>query len=135
VLAFDFGERFIGVAVGDSQTRLAHPLVTIDARSKEARFEQLGALIEEWRPALLVVGHPFSIDGERHDLTERAERFARQLGGRFRLPIRLIDERLTSAEAQRELSAAGRGGRADKSLSHAVAARIILESHFDERTA
>jgi putative Holliday junction resolvase len=135
VLAFDYGERFLGVAVGESGVRVAHPLATIDARAAAARFRAVAALVEEWRPAQLVVGLPLGLDGDRHDLTRRAERFARQLAARFRLPVTLVDERLSSAEAEDRLRATGRGGRRDKRLVHPVAAQVILQDFFDQHAA
>ena len=131
VLAFDYGERFLGVAVGESGVRVAHPLATIDTRVAAARFKAIAALVDEWRPAQLVVGLPLGLEGDRHDLTRRAERFARQLEGRFRLPVTLVDERLSSAEAEDRLRTAGRGGRRGKRLVHPVAAQVILQDFFD----
>jgi len=90
VLAFDFGERFVGVAVGETVVGVAHPLVTIDDPSTDARFAVIGDLIEEWKPARLVVGLPLGLDGAPHALTRRAQRFARQLEGRYGLPVTLV---------------------------------------------
>jgi len=132
VLGFDYGTRFIGVAVGDRVTRIAHPLSTIDAEASAARFAAIGALIAEWRPERLVVGVPFSLEGEAHDMTRRAQRFARQLEGRFGLPVATVDERLTSAAAGERLRATGRGGRAHKQLLHPVAAQILLQAYLDD---
>ena len=98
-LAFDFGTRRVGVATGNTVTRGAQPLRTI-ADSGTARFDAIGKLIAEWQPAALVVGVPFHPDGAPHDNTERARRFARQLQGRFRLPVHEVDERYTTTEAQ-----------------------------------
>jgi len=132
LLAFDFGERYLGVAVGDTEVGLAHPLLTIDARAPGDRFEAVAALIAEWRPARLVVGLPLSLAGEAHELTRKAQRFARQLEGRFGLPVALQDERLSSVEAESRLRALGRGGRRHKSLTHPVAAQVILQAYLDE---
>lgn len=132
ILAFDYGERYVGVAVGDDETRLAHPLTTIESHTDAVRFARIGSLIEEWRPGRLVVGEPVSLDGERHALTDRADRFARQLNGRFGLPVHRVDERLTSVEAERNLSAMGRGGRSDKMLVHPLAACLILEAYLND---
>jgi putative Holliday junction resolvase len=115
--------------------RVAHPLAAIDARVAAARFQAIAALIDEWQPARLVVGLPLGLEGDRHDLTRRAERFARQLEGRFRLPVTLVDERLSSAEAEDRLRAAGRGGRRGKHLVHPVAAQVILQDFFDRHAA
>ncbi len=131
VLAFDFGKRFIGVAVGEHETRSAHPLAMIDAVAAEARFGAIERLVREWRPTLLVVGKPLALDGTPHAMTHAAERFARALAARFRLPVARVDERLTSAEAAINLRAIGRGGRRGKDLTHSVAAQIILQDYFD----
>jgi putative Holliday junction resolvase len=135
LLAFDYGERFVGVAVGESRVRIAHPLATIDTRVVAARFEALARLVDEWRPVALVVGLPLGLAGDRHDLTRRAERFARQLAGRFRLPVTLVDERLSSAEAEDRLRAAGRGGRRAKRRVHPMSAQVILQDFFDRNAA
>ena len=108
MLAFDFGERYLGVAVGDTEVGMAHPLATIDARAAAERFRAVQALIAEWKPSRLVVGLPLSLEGDAHDLTRKAERFARQLEGRFGLPVSLQDERLSSVEAESRLRAIGR---------------------------
>lgn len=135
VLAFDFGERYVGVAVGDTVTGIAHPLQTIDAEASATRFAAIARLIAEWQPLRLVVGLPLSLDGEEHELTRRARRFARQLEGRFGLPVAFADERLSSADAEARLREAGRGGRRNKDLVHPVAAQIILQAHLDESRA
>lgn len=131
LIAFDFGLRYIGVAVGDAQTRLAHPLEFIDAEANDARFARIAALVTEWQPAMLVVGLPLDAEGGDHDMTRRARRFAHQLEGRFRLPVVLVDERLTSAEADALLRGRGRGGRAHKQDNHAIAAQLILQAYLD----
>jgi putative Holliday junction resolvase len=97
-LAFDFGTKRIGVATGNTLTRQAQPLRTVAAEG-DARFDAIGTLIDEWQPDALVVGVPFHPDGAPHDKTERARRFARQLHGRFRLPVHEVDERYTTTEA------------------------------------
>lgn len=132
LLAFDFGERYIGVAVGDTEVGMAHPLVAIDARGAKERFAAVTALIDEWKPMRLVVGLPLSLEGDAHDLARKAQRFARQLEGRFGLPVTLQDERLSSVEAESRLRAIGRGGRRYKDLAHPVAAQVILQAYLDE---
>lgn len=132
VLAFDFGEKFTGVAVGESSIGIAHPLALITAESKAARMGEIAALVAQWKPGALVVGLPLSMDGKEHELTRRCRRFARQLESRFSLPVTLVDERLTSAAAEEALRAAGRGGRKHKLHAHQVSAQIILQSYFDD---
>ena len=122
VLAFDFGLKRIGVAVGEAELRIAHPLPAV------SRLEDIRPLVSEWRPARLVVGLPVREAGE-HPLAKRVERFARQLEGRFRLPVARVDERFTSVEAESRL----RGAR--KKAVDSVAAQLILEQYFDDQPA
>ncbi len=121
LLAFDFGLKRTGVAAGNTLTRSAEPLRSIAAEG-DARFEPIARLIAEWQPAALVVGIPFHPDGAPHDNTRRAQRFARQLHGRFGLPVHEVDERWSTTEAL----AAG------ASDADAAAAAILLEQYFRE---
>ena len=130
-MGFDFGEQRIGIAIGEHMLGIAHPLATIDTESNEERFNQIAKLIEEWQPSTLIVGLPSSMDGEAHEITKLSEKFARRLDGRFGLPVVMIDERLTSAEASMTLKAAGVGGRKQKPMLDQVAAQLILQSYFD----
>ncbi|WP_119352755.1 Holliday junction resolvase RuvX [Azohydromonas sediminis] len=120
-LAFDFGTRRVGVAVGNSLLGRGQPLTTIAAEG-DARFAAIARLIDEWRPDALVVGVPFHPDGAAHDNTQRARRFARQLHGRFRLPVHEVDERYTTTEA-----IAGRAADVD-----AASAALILDQYLRE---
>ena len=122
-LAFDFGTQRVGVASGNSLTYTATPLTTLAQQASDARFAAIAALIAEWQPAALVVGVPRHPDGAPHDNTRRAERFARQLQGRFGLPVHEVDERYTTTEA---LAA----GAADVD---AASAALILEQYFNHR--
>jgi putative Holliday junction resolvase len=97
-LAFDYGTRRVGVAVGNSMLRRAQPLVTVCAMGDE-RFDAIARLVHEWQPAALVVGVPTHPDGAPHDNTRRAKVFARQLQARFGLPVHEVDERYTTVEA------------------------------------
>ena len=132
VLAFDFGTRRIGVAMANTLTRVAHPLTTIDAPPPAARIAAIAALIDEWRPAQLVVGLPVHADGTPHAMTARAKAFARTLEARFALPVALVDERFTTHAARSELASAGRGGRAARAARDETAARIILQQWLDD---
>ena len=132
VLAFDFGTRRIGVALGNALTRIARPLTMIDREASAARFEAIASLIDEWRPDILIVGRPLHADGSEHEMTARAERFARQLSGRFGLQVTCVDERYTTLAADAELAGAGVRGRWRKAARDAVAAQLILQSWFDE---
>jgi putative Holliday junction resolvase len=130
ILAFDFGIQRIGVAVGEPETGTSHPLPGIEIVGA-ARFAAIGRLVEEWRPARLVVGLPLAANGDAHDLTRRAERFARQLHGRFDIPVDLVDERFTSVEAEHRL----RGRKLGRLATDSVAAQLILEQYLHDRAA
>jgi len=134
VLAFDFGTQRIGVAMGNTLTRRAHPLATIDDERNDERFAAIAALVAEWQPGALVVGLPTHADGSEHAMTQRAQRFARQLEGRFALPVVMVDERWTTQDAQVALDEAGTTGRKGKAVRDQVAAQLILQRWFDERT-
>ncbi len=135
VLAFDFGTRKIGVAVGNTVLRVAHPLTTIATEANAERFAAIAALVAEWKPSCLVVGRPVHADGREHAMTARAERFARQLAGRFTLPVMLADERFTTELADTALAEAGIAGRKRRAARDAVAAQLILQAHFDQSPA
>jgi putative Holliday junction resolvase len=135
VLAFDFGTRRIGVAVGNTLTRTAHPLTTIEGERNDERFAAIAALVAEWQPGTLVVGLPTHADGSVHEMTLRAQRFARQLDGRFGLPVAMVDERWTTEAAQSAQETAcgsGNTGRRGRAMRDQVAAQLILQSWFDE---
>lgn len=131
VLAFDFGEKRIGIAVGETMLKVAHPLTTIEAEENSVKFAHIASIIEEWRPSLLIVGLPAYMDGEPHTLTQLSKKFAQRLEGRFNLPVQMIDERLSSAEAAQNLDTLGIKGIKQKEMLDAVAAQIILQSYFD----
>ncbi len=131
VLAFDFGEKRIGVAMGEHLLGIAHPLMTIDTEANEERFKIISSIIEEWRPTTLVVGLPLSLDGEEHEITLLCKKFARRLDGRFSLPVVMIDERLSSYEAEQSLNEMGVRGRKQKPLLDQVSAQNILQLYFD----
>ena len=121
VLAFDFGLKRIGVAVGEPELGTAHPLAPISAPG----FDAIGKLVAEWRPAQLVIGLPIAANGE-HPLARRVERFARQLEGRFHIPVARVDERFSSVEAESRL----RGMK--RTSIDSVAAQLLLQQYFDE---
>ena len=133
ILAFDFGTRRIGVAVGEHSTGLAHPLTTIAAERKDARFAAIAKLIDEWRPSLLVVGIPVHAYGSEHALTSIARRFARQLEGRYGLPVALADERYTTRSASTALSAADVPAKDQRGARDQVAAQLILQTYLEQQ--
>ncbi len=134
VLAFDFGTRKIGVAVGNTVVGMAHPLTTIVGEARAARLEAIQALIAEWKPETLVVGRPLHADGSEHEMTARAERFARALESNFGLPVARVDERFSTRAADADLREAGVRGASRKAARDAVAAQVILQAWLDEHT-
>ena len=132
MLAFDFGVKRIGVAVGEWPLAQAHPLKTIYGEKNDEKFRAIAMLIGEWKPVSLVVGLPVALDGSAHEMTARCVRFANQLRGRFRLPVDFAEERLSSAEASERLRDCGYNAKSAKEYQDAVAAQIILQSHFQK---
>jgi len=134
LLGFDFGTRRLGVAVGETETRIAHPLTGIDSEANERRFALVEKLVADWKPTGFIVGRPRHADGGEHPVAKLAEKFARRLAGRFNLPVAFVDETLSSAEAQGQLREqhARVGARCD---IDALAAAVILQSYLDEPNA
>ena len=121
VLAFDFGLKRIGVAIGNTMICQAKPLSVITATANEPKFAAIDSLIKEWGASRIVVGLPSHPDGTEHEMSARCRRFANQVHGRFNLPVELVDERYSSA-----VIAANRGEVIDDR-----AAAIILQQYFD----
>ena len=135
ILAFDFGKKRIGVAVGNLELGLAHPLATVSDETTVRRFDTIASLIAEWQPVLLVVGLPTYADGTEHELTRLSRRFARRLEGRFGIKTALVDERYTSVSASAVLREAGVKKKKRKPVLDQVAAQLILQSYFDGQDA
>ena len=131
ILAFDFGVKRIGVAVGEWPLAQAHPLTTIHGEANAERFAAIEALIKEWRPVSLVVGLPLALDGSAHEMTARSTRFANQLRGRFGLPVDYAEERLSSVEAEDRLRESGHSAKSAREHVDALAAQIILQCFFE----
>jgi putative Holliday junction resolvase len=130
VLGFDFGEKRVGIAVGETVTRIASPLGAIEEAATEARFQAIGKFVAQWAPVALVVGRPRHVDGSEHAVANLAEKFARRLAARYGLPVVFVDETLSSATAEAELKGT-RTRAARKSDVDALAAAIILQSYLD----
>lgn len=131
-LGFDYGTKRIGVAVGQTLTATATPLTTISHVHGQPAWEPIARLIEEWQPEVLVVGMPLNMDGTEHAMTLAARNFAEQLRTRYRLPVHLIDERLSSVEAEHTVASAGRRvhprSKSAKEAVDKIAAQIILQN-------
>ncbi len=130
-LAFDFGETRIGVAQGDAEVGIAHPLATISGEGNDKKFAAIATLVAEWRPVQFVVGLPLSTDGSEHEMTHLARKFGHRLNGRFGLPVYWADERLTSLYAAELLNQTGLRGRKQKPVLDQVAAQAILQGFFE----
>jgi putative Holliday junction resolvase len=130
LIGFDFGERRIGVAVGESSTRIASPIGCIDARANEERLRAIRRIVDEWHPVAFVVGRPRHDDGSEHATARLAEKFARRLQSNFHVPVAFVDETLTSAEAETQLRDSRVGAR-DPGATDALAAALILQSYLD----
>lgn len=129
LLGFDFGPAKIGVAVGQTLTGSASPLETLRAIQQRPDWDGISRLIKTWEPDALVVGIPYNMDDSEAEPAPRARRFARQLEGRYHLPVHLVDERLTSIEARRDyLPNPKRIEELD-----AIAAKLILETWLHEQ--
>ncbi len=124
ILAFDYGTRRIGVAVGNTEIRVSQALKTIAVTSTDGLFQEIDSLLKEWQPGQLVVGLPTHPDGAEHEMTQKARRFGNQLQGRFNLPMDWVDERYTSAVLE------GDSQMHDNLDAHSAA--LILEQYFAE---
>ena len=118
ILAFDFGEKRIGIAVGNTITKTAEALKIIQEKNQDEKFKAIEALIQEWQPQLLVVGLPTHPDGAEHEMTQKAKRFGNQLHGRFQKEVVWVDERYTSVSVQ--------------DGNDALAAQLILQQYLDQ---
>jgi putative Holliday junction resolvase len=126
VLGFDFGEKRIGIAVGQTVTRTADPLQSIGHQRQQPDWDAITRLIDTWAPNALVVGIPINMDGTEHRLASQVMRFCRQLHGRYHLPVHTFDERLSSFEAEKRLV------ELRTASTDALAAQVILESWLSQ---
>ncbi|WP_298014451.1 Holliday junction resolvase RuvX [uncultured Castellaniella sp.] len=126
LLAFDFGLKKIGVAVGNTLTAQARPLCILTPATRDQRFARIRALLDEWQPDRVVVGLPLTQEGGEQPASQHSRRFAHQLEGRFRVPVELVDERGSSLEAQRILGS--------NDPDDAMAAAVILQRYLDRQS-
>ncbi|MFJ5366971.1 Holliday junction resolvase RuvX [Pectobacterium punjabense] len=131
ILAFDFGTKSIGVAIGQEITGTARALTSFKAQEGIPDWQKVENLLSEWQPDLVVVGLPLNMDGTEQPLTARARKFANRLHGRFGVAIELHDERLSTVEARADLFERGGFKALDKGSVDAASAVIILESWFE----
>ena len=129
LLGFDYGTHKIGVAVGQTLTGTANPVTTLGMVKHKPDWRRIEALLDEWKPEAIVVGHPFEMTDREANNAAAAKKFARQLHGRYRLPVHLADERLTSRSAWEAL---GTDAAKDPTLVDAYAAKLILETWLND---
>lgn len=134
VLGFDYGERRIGVATGQTITGSATPLITLNAINQKPDWAGIEKLIKEWQPDALIVGIPTYLDGTASEITKKAERFCRQLEGRFHLPVHTVNESLTSFEAEQQLQKNKKIGQHNKQEIDKMAAAIIVQSWLEQNS-
>ncbi len=132
ILAFDFGLRRIGVAVGQLVTHSATPLAPLYAEKGQPNWDEIATLIKKWDPKILLVGLPYKLHGGEQAISFAARQFAQQLETRFDLPVHLIDERLTTREAKRQLTESGIKFKDFPSID-SFAAKLILESWMNQQ--
>lgn len=133
VLGFDYGTKSIGIAIGQELTASARPLLSIKAVDGIPRWEEIGALITEWKPDLVVVGLPLNMDGTEQEMTQRARKFANRISGRFGVKVETQDERLTTADAKARLFEMGGYKALTKGQVDAMSAVLIVESYFENQ--
>lgn len=135
ILGFDFGMKYIGIAVGQTITKTASPIKTLKAKDGIPNWAEIESLIARWQPDLLVVGIPLNMDGTKQPITFCAEKFANRLKAKYHLPIFSLDERLTSWEAKYRAveEANNRGLKTSIDELHALAAMILIEQWMSER--
>ncbi len=131
ILAFDFGEKRIGVATGQSLTGTTQALTTLKAKAGQPDWSAVAALLGEWQPALLLVGLPLNMDGSEQTVTGAARRFGNRLHGRFGLPVEYFDERLSSVDVRERLFELGGYAKLQDQAIDGYAAELILQSYFE----
>lgn len=131
LLGFDYGEKYIGVAVGNRATRLAQPLDTVAVRNQAPDWPHISRLIAEWSPQALIVGLPLNMDDSENPMTRAAKKFGDRLKGRYNLPVHMVDERLTSHAARQALFEAGVPAKRHKANLDKLAAQTILQAFLD----
>ena len=134
ILSFDFGEKRIGVAIGNSITKSSHPLETINTPKNTERYRLIELLLKTWEPFKLVIGYPLNDDGTLSEMSLLAKKFGMKLGNKYNIPIAMIDERFTTSEADLELKKFEKNFKKRKIVVDQVAAMIILESFFQNNS-
>ncbi|HEX20268.1 MAG TPA: Holliday junction resolvase RuvX [Acidiferrobacteraceae bacterium] len=131
-LAFDFGEKYIGIAVGNTLTQQARSLGAIKSRNQNPAWDGITKLVKEWQPQALVVGLPLNMDDSENLLTKRANKFGKQLQGRYNLAVHMVDERLTTRQALAQHSESGNSKALAKQDLDGISAALILQTFLND---
>ena len=132
ILAFDFGLKHIGVAIGQEITNTAQTFFSLEAKNGKPNWNQLDPLVKEWNPKLLIVGNPLNMDGSDSEIKKKSDKFSNLINKRYNIPVELMDERLTTREAKDRLKTEEDNSISSGRDTHQIAAQIILESWFSE---
>nr|WP_250647555.1 Holliday junction resolvase RuvX [Sessilibacter corallicola] len=133
IVAFDYGLKNLGAAVGQTITSSASELPALKARDGVPNWDEVANLLKEWKPDLVVVGNPINLDGSASELSNRAKKFSNRINGRFNIPVEMVDERYSSREAKSQAREQGHKGNYGENPIDSVAARIILETWLNEQ--
>ena len=136
ILGFDYGGKRIGVAVGQELTATTQSVATVAVINNKPDWPHITRLLDEWKPDLVIVGLPMNMDGTEHEVSRAARRFGNQINGRYNLPVEMVDERLTSLEAEEIITEQRRSGQRRKRSSKAavdqIAAELIIKTWFNQ---
>ena len=137
IMAFDYGSKRIGVAIGQQLTASTQPLDTVAVRQNKPDWDHISRLLKEWQPDLLLIGLPLAEDGSEQEMSIAARRFANRLNGRYQLPVELVDERFSSIEAEEIIVKARRSGELKRSKTKQaidqIAAELIIQTWLTEQ--
>ena len=133
IFAFDFGMKHIGLAIGQEITNTTHTFYSLEAKAGKPDWKELDVIVENWKPSLFIVGNPLNMDGTNSKIKKKSDEFSSLIFKRYRIPVELTDERLTTKEAEDRMKVES-NYIVDKSLdTHSVSAQVILESWFREK--
>ncbi|MFL2705407.1 MAG: Holliday junction resolvase RuvX [Gammaproteobacteria bacterium] len=130
VMAFDFGTKNIGIAIGQEITGSSQTFYTVKANQGEPEWTQLDKVVFDWNPKLFIVGDPLNFDGSESDIKEKSDKFSYQIQKKYKIPVKLVDERLTTKEARERIKEGVDMSLRSSNDIHQVSAQIILESWF-----
>ncbi|WP_096085645.1 Holliday junction resolvase RuvX [Agaribacterium haliotis] len=132
VLAFDYGLKNIGVAIGQALSHSARPLQALKARDGVPDWKLVSALLDEWKPSRVLVGLPLNMDGTDSDMSARARKFGNRLHGRYGVQVSMVDERLSTREAKEIALSQGHRGNYGERPIDSLAASVLIEDWWNQ---